>query len=163
MSSESFQAIRVLVVDDDKDSADSLARLLRLGGHDAQVAYTGPIALLMIEKQKPDVVLLDIGLPQMDGYQVARKLREQPATQDLPIVAVTGYGQASDIERSKAAGMNLHLVKPVSVEDILTLLRQQEAWLSDPLQVPAMPAHKIHTTLVTRRDSEGEDDAAADG
>jgi len=161
MSTESFQALRVLVVDDDKDSADSLARLLRLGGHDPQVAYSGPIALLMIEKQKPDVVLLDIALPQMDGYKVAQTLREQPATKDLPIIAVTGYGQESDRERSRAAGMNLHLLKPISVQDVLALLSKQDAWVSEPLQVPVKPpsARKIRTTLVTRHTGEDHDDA----
>jgi len=118
-----FKALQVLVIEDNKDAADSLARLVRLGGHQVQVAYSGQVGLLLAQQQTPDVILLDIGLPRVDGYQVVEQLRSQPETEDALIIAVTGYGQASDRQRSKAAGFDLHLVKPIKTEHLLALLR----------------------------------------
>jgi CheY-like chemotaxis protein len=114
---------QVLVVDDDQDSADSLGRLMRLGGHQVQVAYSGEVAILLAQQLKPDVILLDLGLPRLDGYRVVEKLRQQPGTKTALIVAVTGYGQASDRQRCKEAGFDLHLLKPIRTEKLLQLLR----------------------------------------
>src|SRR3954454_8350293 len=86
-----FKVLQVLVIEDNKDAADSLARLVRLGGHHVQVAYSGQVGLLMAQQQPPDVVLLDIGLPRVDGYQVVERLRSRPETQDALIIAVTRY------------------------------------------------------------------------
>ena len=89
----------VLVVDDNRDSADMLAIVLRHHGHNVQVAYSGPTALEVAREQRPSVILLDLGMPSMDGYTVARHLRDQPETKNALIVAVTGYGLAGDRAR----------------------------------------------------------------
>ncbi len=104
---------RILVVDDNRDAADSIADLLRLERHTVQTAYSGAAALSVARVYKPDVVFLDIGLPGMDGYEIARRLREFPETARSRLIALTGYGQASDREQSKAAGFDAHVVKPV--------------------------------------------------
>jgi PAS domain S-box-containing protein len=113
---------RVLVVDDNVDSAESLAMLLKVNGHEVRVAYDGPAALLEAAAFMPEVVLLDIGLPGMSGYEVARKLRELPEAKGALLVAQTGWGQAEDRRRSKEAGFDHHLVKPVDVPKLLELL-----------------------------------------
>jgi len=111
----------ILVVDDNVDSANSMAVLLRMGGHDVEVAHDGPTALDRVNAKHPDVVLLDIGLPGMSGYQVAEELRRmnQPG---LRIYAMTGYGQRQDRRRSQEAGFDGHLVKPVVPQDLLKLI-----------------------------------------
>jgi len=113
---------RVLVVDDNLDGAESLAMLLELEGHEAHVAHDGLSAISSAERLAPDAVLLDIGLPGMNGYEVCRRLRETPWGQRLTIVALTGWGQEEDRRRSKAAGFDTHLVKPVDSELLLKLL-----------------------------------------
>ena len=113
---------RVLVVDDNVDQADTTAVLLRVSGHDVRVAYSGPAALEVAVEYRPDLALLDIGLPGMDGYEVARWLRQQPSLQHTVLVAVTGYGQESDREQSREAGFAHHLVKPVRPEDLQAVL-----------------------------------------
>jgi two-component system CheB/CheR fusion protein len=116
---------RVLVVDDNLDAANSLARLLkRLYGQDVRVAHDGPAALEAADLFHPEIVLLDIGMPGMDGYEVARRLRQKPEHAGLKIVALTGWGQETDRLRSKAAGFDHHLVKPVEPDDLCRLLEQ---------------------------------------
>ena len=106
---------RILVVDDNVDAAKSLARLLtRLYGQEVRVAHDGPAALAAAGEFRPEVVLLDIGLPGMDGYEVARRLRERPEFEETLLVALTGWGQEADRERSRAAGFDHHLVKPAT-------------------------------------------------
>jgi signal transduction histidine kinase len=112
---------RVLVVDDNRDSAESLAEVLRMMGADATVAQNGHEALAMAERDPPALVLLDIGLPGMDGYETARRLRSQ-AKPPLRLVALTGYGSPQDRERSMAAGFDAHLVKPVAPDVIEQVL-----------------------------------------
>jgi PAS domain S-box-containing protein len=107
---------RVLVVDDNHDAAEALALLLGLLGHQVRLAHDGPAALEAAEAQVPDVVLLDLGLPGMDGFEVARQLRTRAALRQARIVALSGYGQASDRQRSKEAGFDHHLVKPADVD-----------------------------------------------
>ena len=109
---------RILIVDDNRDAADSLALLLRLSRHEVWTAYDGGAALSLAAEHAPEVVLLDIGLPGMDGYEVARRLRELPQTRESLLVALTGYGQAEDRERSNAAGFDDHLVKPVDIDGL---------------------------------------------
>jgi CheY-like chemotaxis protein len=104
---------RVLIVDDNEDAANSLAMILNLGGHETVSVYTAVDALRRAASFRPDVVLLDIGLPGMDGDEVAQKLRELPGLRDIRLVAVTGYGRSDDRIRARDAGFDDHLTKPV--------------------------------------------------
>jgi two-component system CheB/CheR fusion protein len=113
---------KVLVVDDNKDAAHSLAVVLRHEGHDVHEVYDGPAALAAVVETTPQVVLLDIGMPGMDGYEVARRLRQTPGFDSTPIVAMTGFGSVEDHRRSREAGFNQHLTKPVDPETLLDLL-----------------------------------------
>jgi signal transduction histidine kinase/DNA-binding response OmpR family regulator len=106
---------RVLIVDDNVDSAESLAVLLRQNGHEVRTTHDGPSALDLTTSYQPEVVLLDIGLPGMDGYEVARRLKQQPGMQTVSLAAVTGYGQEEDRRRAREAGFDYHLVKPVDL------------------------------------------------
>ena len=119
--------LRVLVVDDNVDAAQTLALLVQLAGHDVRVAYDGPPALTLAQAFQPQVVLLDLNLPAMDGYEVARKLRERPETHEAVLAAVTGWGQPEDRRRSKDAGFDRHFVKPVDPNIITKLLSDAQA------------------------------------
>lgn len=112
---------RILVVDDNKDAAESLAMLLSLSGHQVMVAHDGALALGIAAAERPEVILLDIGLPGMDGYEVCRRAREEGLTDTL-IIAMTGYGQDRDRQRSKEAGFDTHTVKPVELDHLMELL-----------------------------------------
>ncbi|MBO0697975.1 MAG: PAS domain-containing protein, partial [Zavarzinella sp.] len=114
-------AKRVLVVDDHADAADSLALLLRLEGHDVRVARNGPAAVEAAQSDPPDIVLLDLGMPGMDGFEVARRLRQGPAAGTV-IAALTGWGQEEDRRRTREAGFDHHLVKPADPNDLRELL-----------------------------------------
>ncbi len=118
-------AKRVLVVDDNVDAAESLAELLTLKGHQARAITEPRAALAMAQEFAPEVVLLDIGLPDIDGFEVARTLRRLPCTRHSLLVAVTGYGQAEDRKASSAAGFDHHLVKPVSLRQIEELIERR--------------------------------------
>jgi hypothetical protein len=113
---------RVLVVDDHHDAAESMALLLRMSGHDVQVAQDGPMALGMAAAFRPDIVLLDIGLPGMDGYELARRIRELPELGSVQLIAVTGRGQEADRQAAAAAGFHAFITKPVDPEDLARLL-----------------------------------------
>jgi CheY-like chemotaxis protein len=118
------QKIRsVLVVDDNVDAADTLGELLAAWGYDVIVAHDGPAALAALQDATPDIALLDIGMPAMDGYELAAHLRFQPGCEELPIVAITGSGGPEDVRRSRAKGFSAHLVKPVSAASLKTLLK----------------------------------------
>jgi CheY-like chemotaxis protein len=108
----------VLVVDDNADAADALAALLEALGHRARIAYDGPTAVRMAADEPPDVMLVDIGLPEMNGYDVVRRLREMPQLAKTRFVACTGYGRPQDSERVGAAGFDAYLVKPVDAADL---------------------------------------------
>jgi CheY-like chemotaxis protein/anti-sigma regulatory factor (Ser/Thr protein kinase) len=116
------QPKRVLIVDDNADGARMLARLLKAVGHAVDVVYDGPSALEFTDSCSPDVVLLDIGLPGMDGYEVARRIRRRHELDRTLLVALTGYGQAEDRARALEVGFDDHLVKPVSPDDLASLL-----------------------------------------
>jgi PAS domain S-box-containing protein len=118
------RSLRVLVVEDNVDTADSLSLLLRLYGHDVQLARTGPAALELAAECRPDVVLLDIGLPGMDGHQVAKRLRELPGFKDVMMCALTGYTPSeADRERQQETGFNHYYVKPVDVTKLRELFK----------------------------------------
>jgi PAS domain S-box-containing protein len=113
---------RILVVDDNRDIVDSLAMLLRLVGNQVETAADGLEAVAAAERQRPDLILLDIGMPKLDGYAACRQIREQPWGQAMAIVALTGWGQEDDRRRSREAGFDGHLVKPVEPAALLKLL-----------------------------------------
>jgi PAS domain S-box-containing protein len=114
--------LRILVVDDNVDAAITLDMLLKVMGHESRVAHDGMAVMEMIAGYRPDVVLLDIGLPVMDGYEVARRLQSLKKQQPFRLVAVTGWGQDADKQRSHEAGFDLHLVKPVGLEELSKVL-----------------------------------------
>ncbi len=115
-------SVRVLVVDDNRDAAETLSALLELLGHSAQVANDGPAALAAVLDFRPQVVFLDIGMPGMNGYDVARAIRDDRRFDQPLLVALTGWGGDSDRERTSAAGFDLHLTKPVDLEAIVAML-----------------------------------------
>jgi len=114
--------LRILVVDDNVDAADTLGILLQAMGHELRLAYDGPGALRAAADFRPDVVLLDIGMPGMDGYEVARRLRALPGLEKVMLVALTGYGQEEDRQRSEQFGFNTHLLKPVDLDELQSVL-----------------------------------------
>jgi signal transduction histidine kinase/BarA-like signal transduction histidine kinase len=118
--------LRVLVVDDNVDAAEMLATLLEMNGYAVSVEFDGASALATALRERPAVALLDIGLPDMDGMELARRLRAQPQTTDAVLVALTGYGQAEDQEQARQAGFNHHMVKPADIDRLLTLLASIE-------------------------------------
>jgi len=113
---------RLLVVDDNKDAAESMSMLLEMWGHEVAFAYDGPSALETAERWQPQAVFLDIGLPGMDGYEVAARLRALPQARDAVLIAITGYGQEDDRLRSRQAGIDHHLVKPVAPDALRNLI-----------------------------------------
>ncbi len=125
---------QILVVDDNVSSAETLALLIGLSGHITRIAHSGPDALEVARSSCPDVVLLDIGLPGMDGYEVARRLRQDEANKRVLLVAVTGYGQDDDRRRSSDAGFDHHLVKPLDIE---------RSKASSPMSTPRHPAEAL--------------------
>ena len=116
-----LRPLRALVVDDSADTAKSLARLLRLSGHEAYVAHDAPSALVLARGERPEVFLIDIGLPGMTGYELAEHLRREGFA-SATLIAISGYGQEQDIQRSRDAGINHHLVKPIDFDSLLALL-----------------------------------------
>jgi CheY-like chemotaxis protein len=106
----------ILVVDDNADCANTLGMLLQVSGHKVETAYSGVQALELAARTSPDIVFLDIGLPGMNGYEVARRMRQIERSNPLLLIAVSGYGQDDDRRQSTAAGFDLHLIKPVSLE-----------------------------------------------
>jgi CheY-like chemotaxis protein len=129
---------RILVVDDNADSAEALALALGATGHEVRLAGDGPSALDVAAEFRPEVVLLDIGLPGMDGYELARRFRASKEWSGIVLVALTGYGQEEDRRRAQDAGFDHHLVKPVSPEVILMLLGGPPP----PVDAPRAPHRK---------------------
>ncbi len=122
--STSLPRRRILVVDDNRDAADSLAALLKLAGHETETAYDGLDAVDRAETFRPELILLDIGLPKLGGYEVARRIREQPWGNGTVLVALTGWGHEDDRENSRTAGFRDHLVKPVKHDALMKLLAE---------------------------------------
>jgi CheY-like chemotaxis protein len=116
---------RVLIVEDNDGSREMLKMLLELDGFEVTAAENGPDGLAAFQRQRPDVALIDIGLPGIDGYQVARQIRGEPENDGVRLVALTGYGRPEDHERVIAAGFDAHLVKPIQVEELYPLLSRR--------------------------------------
>jgi CheY-like chemotaxis protein len=113
---------RLLLVDDNEDMARVLAKLLRVSGHDVRVAHEGREAIEIARSHQPEAVLLDIGLPGMNGYQLAELLRQNGSCRNALFIAISGYGRAEDLRRSAEAGFDHHLVKPMDLDALLELL-----------------------------------------
>jgi len=113
---------RILIVDDNRDSAESLAEVLSLSGNETFVAYDGEKAVEAAERQRPDAILLDIGLPKINGFDACRRIRQNPWAENIVIIALTGWGQEEDRRKSAAAGFDGHLVKPVDLTELMDLL-----------------------------------------
>jgi signal transduction histidine kinase len=124
-ASPATRGCRVLVVDDHRETAIGMARLLKLSGHGVRVAHTGPEALGEARQHRPEVIMLDIGLPGMDGYELAVTLRKEECCKDARFIAVSGYGNEQARNRSLEAGFQHHLVKPVDIDAILSLIRER--------------------------------------
>jgi CheY-like chemotaxis protein len=138
--------LQVLIVEDDADTARNLALLLGVAGHKVRVAKDGLKAVAMANEQKPDVVLLDIGLPGLNGYEVAMKLHEDQPRQTPFIVAVTGYGQCDDLRRVEEAGIDVHILKPADPDDLLALLARFQRDLAEqagPSAAPRPPSRML--------------------
>jgi PAS domain S-box-containing protein len=121
--------LRVLVVEDRVDTANGMAELLKLAGDEAWIAHSGEEALVAAREHRPEVMLLDIGLPGMDGYELASRLRQEECGRDAVLIALSGYGDEQSLRRSKEAGMNHHLVKPVDFDELLALINRSHVVL----------------------------------
>jgi CheY-like chemotaxis protein len=138
---------RVLIVDDNEDGAGSLAMLLGLEGHDTHTAHDGLAALEAVERLRPDAVLLDIGLPGLNGYEVCRRIRQQPWGRNVVLVALTGWGKDEDRQKSAAAGFDSHLVKPVDHGVLSGLLASMPTREESVDRAPgATPGNKPHAS-----------------
>jgi CheY-like chemotaxis protein len=112
----------ILVVDDNRDAADSLAMLLEIGGHEVTAVYSAADALKRASELKPDVIVMDIGLPEIDGCEVARRIRGMPDLAGVRLLALTGHGRDEDRQRTRDAGFDHHLVKPVDLDELERLV-----------------------------------------
>jgi CheY-like chemotaxis protein len=119
------QSRKLLIIDDNIDAASSLAMLLRLKGHETRVAHDGPTAVAAAASYQPEVILLDIGMPGMDGYEVARRVRAGPNGESVLLIALTGWGQEEDRRRTAEAGFDHHIVKPPDADALAALLSSQ--------------------------------------
>jgi CheY-like chemotaxis protein len=115
-------SLRILIVDDNRDNADSLVMLLRIIGNDTRTAYDGQQGVDVAEEFRPDVMLLDIALPKLNGYEACRGIREQPWGKNIVLIAVTGWGQVEDRRLSHEAGFDYHMVKPVDPQELMKFL-----------------------------------------
>lgn len=118
------KSLRILVVDDNQDTAQSMGELLEILGHQAQVAFDGTKAVEVATTFQPDIVLLDIGLPIIDGYEVARRMRAAGLNSSL-LIALTGYGREEDRERAHQAGFDMHFTKPIELDTLQKVLEQR--------------------------------------
>jgi two-component system, sensor histidine kinase len=119
-----MKGLRVLIVDDNVDSAEMLGTLLGLAGHDTRCAFDGAAALAAAGEFVPDAVLIDIGLPDMDGYELARRMRQEPALASALLVATTGYSTEEDKRRAREAGIDRHVTKPLELGQIERMLSE---------------------------------------
>jgi len=124
MASANLATQRVLIVDDDQDCADSIAELMQCLGAETRAVYGGAAALDVLAEFRPKVVLLDIGMPGMDGFETARRMRERPEGREAILVALTGWGRAGDRQRGREAGFDHHMVKPGEIDALKELLNE---------------------------------------
>jgi len=124
---EGANSRRVLVVDDSVDGAQAMALILKYDGHDARIAHSGPAAVAEAREFLPEVVFLDIGLPGMSGYEVARELRADPKLREVVLIALTGWGTDEDRRKTREAGFDHHFVKPVELDAVESVLRNLPA------------------------------------
>jgi CheY-like chemotaxis protein len=129
---------RVLLVEDNVDAADALAMLLEILGHEVQVVHDGVAALEAAQARTPDVMLVDIGLPGIDGFEVAQRVRAIPSCQHVTLVALTGYGRSEDKERTRAAGFDHHLTKPVEIDALQGLVATLAKAGISPARTPTL-------------------------
>ena len=115
---------RLLVVDDNRDAAETLAMMLRLQGHEVRVTHDGPAAIELAGSYQPEMIFLDLGMPGMDGYEVARRIRQHGDLKNVALAALTGWGQPEDRRRTMEAGFDHHLVKPVELKVLESLLNE---------------------------------------
>jgi CheY-like chemotaxis protein len=120
------RGLQILIVDDNEDAADLLSAILEQLGHATRVAYDAHRALALFDELPPDLAVLDIGLPEIDGYELARRLRGRAGSLPLHLIALTGYGQPSDKERAARAGFDAHFVKPVSIDALQALIATRQ-------------------------------------
>ena len=125
-SNNLLSASRILIVDDQESSADSLRRIFEMKGFTTEVAYDGFSALQMATQFQPHVVILDIGLPAMDGFEIAQALRKIPLCRDIFLIALTGYGRAEDVQRALSVGFDVHLIKPVDISHLFSLISERQ-------------------------------------
>jgi CheY-like chemotaxis protein len=125
-------AVRLLVVDDNRDSADTATAVLRMLGHEVECAYGGQEAIEVALRFRPSVVLLDLAMPGMDGFETLRRLRAEPLTAGVFAVAMTGFGTQDDRQRTRSGGFDGHLTKPVELEALIALLDQRKAAAKAP-------------------------------
>jgi CheY-like chemotaxis protein len=116
------KSLRIVVVDDHEDTATMMSALLRMAGHEVESAHDGRTAVITVGRFKPDVVLLDLGLPDMDGCEIARQLRQMPDGKALLLIALTGYAESEHIAATREAGFDHHLTKPVDLNSVRRLL-----------------------------------------
>jgi signal transduction histidine kinase/ActR/RegA family two-component response regulator len=126
VASKAASIPRILIVDDQKSTADSLRRIFEMKGFSAEVAYDGPSALLKAAQFNPETVVLDIGLPGMDGFELARAMKELRLPSDPFLIALTGYGQSEDVQRALSSGFDIHLVKPVDIPYLFSLISERQ-------------------------------------
>jgi CheY-like chemotaxis protein len=117
-------SLKILIVDDNRDAARTLTALLKIKGHETRTAFDGQQGIELAEEFRPDVVLLDIGLPKLNGYEVCQRLRKREWGMQMVMIAVTGWGQDEDRRRSRDAGFNYHLTKPVMFQDLMRVLSE---------------------------------------
>ena len=117
-------SLRILVVDDNEDGADSLGQMLELLGNEVRVAHDGLAAIEAAEQFRPQAILLDIGMPKLDGYAACRRIRKKPWGKDTVLIALTGWGQEEDRRRTHEAGFDYHLVKPVESDTLMEVLKE---------------------------------------
>jgi len=135
-SERSERPLRILVIDDNVDAAELLAESLRLLGYETRIAFDGPRGLEVAAHFRPDVALVDLGLPVMDGFEVARALRASPETADIALAAITGYGQETDRQLTREVGFQQHLVKPIELDELAAWLARQPGRPRSPQSPP---------------------------
>ena len=138
------------MVDDNADAAQTLTALLSLHGQDVRAAFTGEEALRIVREWQPDAAVLDIGLPDLNGYELCRRIRAQPWSEQPLLIACTGWGQQEDVDRARQAGFDFHLVKPVDPDAVLRLLSRNRP---TPSEWPAAEARGSGTSIARGGDA----------